>query len=130
MMCRTDADGYVTMDLQAIINHRKDNTACDLKDKHVCVNNQRKLRKSTQGWDLEVVWQDGSAYWIPLKDLKRSNPVEVTEYEKARNIDKEVEFHWWVPYVLKKREVIVSQATSRTRNMEKKSQQAQSMLLK
>ena len=32
MMCRVGADSHVFMALQAIINHRKDNTACDLKD--------------------------------------------------------------------------------------------------
>ena len=42
-------NGHVLMALQDVINHRKDNTACDLKDDHVYVNNQRKLRKSTQG---------------------------------------------------------------------------------
>ena len=83
MTCRADADGHVSMALQAIINHRKDNTACDLKDKHVYVNNQRKLRKSTQGQDLEVAWQDGSTDWASLEDLNRSNPVEVTEYTKT-----------------------------------------------
>ena len=59
--------------------------------------------------------EDISTDWMSLEDLKRSNPVGVAEYAKARNIDKEVVFHWWVPYVLKKREMIISQVTSRMR---------------
>ena len=41
---RANADGHVSMSLQATINHRKDNTAFDLKHNHVYTNNQRKLR--------------------------------------------------------------------------------------
>ena len=35
--------------------------------------------------------------------------------QNLENIDKEVVLHLWVPYVLKKREVIMSQVTSRIR---------------
>ena len=115
MLARTDADGHVTMALQAILNHRKDETAYELKDKYVYVNNRKKMRMSTQGWDLEVAWQDGTTDWLPLEDLKKSNHVEVAEYASARKIDNEVAFNWWVPYVLKKREAIISQVTSRIR---------------
>ena len=93
MTFRADADGHVSIALQAIINNRKDNTACNLKDKHVYVSNQRNLCKFTQGWDLEVAWQDGPTDWTPLEDLKRSNPVEVAGSAKSRNIDKEVALH-------------------------------------
>ena len=61
-----------------------------------------------------------STNWIPLEELKRSNPAEVVEYEKSRNTYKEVTFHWWVPYVLKKRQVIMSQVTSRIRRTSNK----------
>ena len=49
MLARAGADGHVTMSLQAILNHRKSDTAYELKDGHAYVNNQKKLRKSTQG---------------------------------------------------------------------------------
>ena len=113
MLARADSDGHVIIDLQAMLNHRKNDASCELKDEHVYVNNQKKLRKFTQGWDLEVSWQDGTTDQLPLEDLKKSNPVEVAEHSSARNIDNEVVFKWWVPYVLKKREVITSQVTSR-----------------
>ena len=49
MLTITDAFGHITMVLQATLNHRKDKTACELKDRRVYVNNQKKLIKSTQG---------------------------------------------------------------------------------
>ena len=52
---------------------------------------------------------------MPLEDLKKSNHVEVAEHASARNKDNEVAFSWWVPCVLKKREAMISQVTSRTR---------------
>ena len=36
------------------------------------------------------------------------------------NIDKEVAFKWWVPYVRKKREIIISQVNSRIRKTTQK----------
>ncbi len=38
----------------------------------------------TRGGKLLVAWLDGSTDWIPLKDLKESNPVEVAEYAVAK----------------------------------------------
>ena len=35
---------------------------------------------TTRGWKLQVEWKDGSISWVPLKDLKASNPVELAEY--------------------------------------------------
>ena len=50
-----------------------------------------------------------------MKDLKESNPVEVTEFAKARDLESEPAFCWWVPHVLRKRDVIISNVTSRAR---------------
>ena len=49
MLARADANGHVTMEFHAMLNHRKNDTVCELKDKHVHVNNQKRLRKYTQG---------------------------------------------------------------------------------
>ena len=71
-------------------------------------NGQRRLRKTTVGWKLLVLWKDGNEQWIPLKDLKESHPVDVAEFDVAKGIDKEPAFRWWVPYTLKKRDAIVA----------------------
>ena len=41
--------------------------------------------------------------------------MKVAEHANSRNVDNEVAFNWWVPHVLKEREVITSQMTSRIR---------------
>ena len=40
--------------------------------------------------------------------MNESHPVEVAEYARARGIDKEPAFEWWVPHTLKKRQVILA----------------------
>jgi hypothetical protein len=52
--------------------------------------------------------------------LKESNPVQVVEYVSARNLSEEPAFAWWVPYVLRKRDVIVSTVISRVQHTSSK----------
>ena len=42
----------------------------------------------------------GSQPQIKLKDMKESKPDEVAEYSKAKDIDNDPVFIWWVPYTL------------------------------
>ena len=93
ILARANGDGHVTMSLQSILNNRKNNTEYELKAKYVYANDQKKLRKSTQGWYLEVEWQDGTTDWLPFETLKKSNYVEVAEYDNARNTDNEIAFN-------------------------------------
>ena len=72
----------------------------------------RVQRKTTIGWKFLCDWKDGSQTWVPLKLLKESNPVEVAEYVKARNVDDEPAFAWWVPYTLQKRNRIIPAVNS------------------
>jgi hypothetical protein len=45
--------------------------------------------------------------------MKESHPVEVAEFAKARSIADEPTFVWWVPYTLRKRDVILSKLKAR-----------------
>ena len=51
---------------------------------------------------------DGSTSWETVRDLKESHPVQVVEYAKTHKIDHEPAFNWWVPYMLKKWDRIIS----------------------
>jgi hypothetical protein len=73
----------------------------------------KRMRQTTQGWKFLVEWSNGLRQWMDLKLLKESNPVQVAEYANSRNIDEEPAFAWWVPYVLRKRDAIVSAVNSR-----------------
>ena len=55
------------------------------------------MRQTTAGWNLLVQWKNGTQEWVPLKILKKSNPIEVAEFAVARGIDKEPDFTWWAP---------------------------------
>ncbi len=68
---------------------------------------KRHPRITTQGWDLQVEWRDGSTTWVPLSELKESNPIEVAEYTVANKIAKEPAFAWWVRKALRKRDWII-----------------------
>lgn len=62
-------------------------------------------------------WSDGSEQWTPLKDLKESHPIETAEFAMARGIAQEPAFAWWVPYTLRKHDVIISAVKSRIRKV-------------
>ena len=58
-------------------------------------------------------WKDGSTSWVPLKDLKESNPVKVAEYVVVNKILEEPAFAWWATWVLRKRDCIIKKVKSR-----------------
>jgi hypothetical protein len=68
---------------------------------------------NTRGWDLQVEWRDGSTTWIPLSELKESNPIEVAEYAVANIIAKEPAFAWWVRKALSKWDQIIKKVKAR-----------------
>ena len=119
ILAQVDDDGFSSPLLQAIIDYRKDTSvAVSKRDRHVEDRNGRKrLRKTTKGWQLKVKWSDGSTSWLDLKILKESNPVDVAEFAIARRIDDEPAFVWWVPYTMKKRDVIISAVKARARKV-------------
>ena len=73
----------------------------------------RHKKRTTRGWHLCVEWNDGTTNWIPLKDLRESNPIELAEYAVANRIHEEPAFHWWVPFVIRKRNRIVSKVKAK-----------------
>lgn len=117
ILSQVDDDGYSMTLMEAIVDHRKDEaTAVPMSDKYLITQSgQRRLRKTTKGWKLLVRWKDGSEAWIDLKDMKESHPVETAEFAKARGISDEPAFAWWVPYTLRKRDVILSAVKSHVR---------------
>ena len=109
--CDIEGNQYLLMD--AIVEHKTDDTAVKFADRFITVNGKQHHKKTTAGWKLCVQWKDGSTSWERLADLKDSNPVEVAEYAVAQGIDHEPAFAWWVPYTLKKRERIIAAVNKR-----------------
>lgn len=114
ILTQVDSEGRSYSVLKEITDHRKDGTALSIDDGFIESHKGRKSRRiTTKGWELLVCWADGSTSWIPLKDIKNSNPVEVAEYAVANKIVSEPAFAWWVPAVLKKRDRIIAKVKSR-----------------
>lgn len=57
--------------------------------------------------------KDQSEMWVPLNQLKESNPVKLALFAQARGIADETAFSWWVPYMLKKADQIICSIKSR-----------------
>ena len=57
--------------------------------------------------------EGGSVDWVPLKDLKQYNPVELSEYSVVNEISDEYAFSWWVKENLLLRDRIISKVNSK-----------------
>ena len=117
---QVDDDGNRFLLLSEIINHRSDHTAIPIDDKFITHGSNRILRRTTQGWFLQVQWRDGTTSWEPLRNLKESNPVEVAEYAVANKLVEQAAFAWWVPHTLRKRDRIVAAVRSRSKKRDNK----------
>ena len=112
---QVDESGMSHTLLKGIVDFRKSDDA--LPSSRGWTTLPSKIRKrvvTTKGWDLLVEWIDGTTSWIPLKDLKESNPIEVAEFATSRSIQNEPAFAWWVSHVLRKRSIIIKTLQSRT----------------
>ena len=111
LLSQVDDEGHKQLLLSKIIDHQKYEDAISQEDgTFTTFSGQKRKRTTTKGWELCVEWKDGSHTLVPLKDLKNSNPVELAQYASNNNLQDEPAFAWWVPYVLKKRQQILSKA--------------------
>jgi hypothetical protein len=46
--------------MDSIIDHHKDENAVHKDDEYVVVNGKQNQRKTTDGWQLNIQWKDGS----------------------------------------------------------------------
>ena len=114
IMSQVDAQGRNVSIFKEISDHRKTDEAMPMeqgtfKDK----NGRTQLKRTTKGWEFNLTWNDDSTSWIPLKDAKEANPVEVAEYVVANKLQDEPAFAWWVPHVLRKRDRIISKVKTK-----------------
>jgi hypothetical protein len=113
---QVDNDGRRSFIFDSIIDYTKDaKYAVKKADNYIIVNGRRSCRRTTAGWKLLILMKDGSEQWIPLKDMKESNPVDVAEFAMARNLIDEPAFIWWVPYTLRKKDNIIAAIKSRVK---------------
>ena len=119
MLTQVDLDGSSLSLMDSIIDHRWDpSQAIPIEDKYITTKSgQQWLWKTTKGWKLLIRWKDKSKTWINLADMKEVHLVETGEYARARGISNDPAFAWWVPYTLRKREVILTAVKNQIRKM-------------
>ena len=116
LLSQVDSEGFTLSVFDSIVAYSKDSEAVEKENMYaVTEDGRRRMRKTTSGWKLLVRWKDATQSWVPLRDMKESHPVEVAEFAKARKIDREPAFAWWVPYTLRKRDTIISAVKARIR---------------
>jgi len=112
---QVDDYGQTSSLLQGIINFRMTDEAIPKSRGWTTLPSGVKKRKvTTKGVELEVEFIDGTSSWVPLKDLKESNPIETAEFAVSRQIQDEPAFAWWVTHVLRKRTAIIKRVNMRT----------------
>jgi hypothetical protein len=111
---QVDSEGRQFLILSEITDHSKDASAISKDQGFQRSHNGNEVRrKTTKGWKLCVEWKDGTSTWVPLSELKASNPVKVAEYAVANQLVEEPAFAWWVKDVLRRRNRIISKVKSK-----------------
>ena len=111
---QVDDEGHRYLSMDEIVDYKRDESAIDKADAFITDKHGRKSRRyTTKGWSFLINWKDGTQSWVPLKDMKESNPIEVAEFVVSKEIENEPAFAWWVPYTLRKRKHIVSAVKAR-----------------
>jgi hypothetical protein len=108
LFTQCDAEGREFNVVKEIIDHKTDGHALTVQDGFYINNGQKRDKKTTAGWKLQVEFSDGTTDWIPLKDLKNSNPIQLAEYAIMNKIDHEPAFKWWVQFVMRKRDRMIN----------------------
>ena len=106
---QVDEEGNRYVLLDAIIDHRVTGNEIQQADAFIVSSNGGRRRKeTTKGWEILLQWKDGSTTWETMKDVKAAYPVQLAEYAHNCRISSMPAFAWWVPFVLKKRNRIIS----------------------
>ncbi|KAL7465994.1 hypothetical protein ACHAW6_000395 [Cyclotella cf. meneghiniana] len=100
--CNPDGNQYILLD--AIVDYQRDPNVA--------------IRRNNQ--ELCCEWKDGSTSWQKLSDLKESHPCQVAEFALAAGIADEPAFNWWVAWVLKMRDRIISLVKRRSTRYHKR----------
>ena len=103
MLSKVESEFHHYKLLTEVTDHKRD-------DRNI--TNENGFIKSSNGnlhWKREncsckilVEWKYGSFDWVPLKDLKQSNPVELAEYAVTNEISDETALSWWVKETLRR----------------------------
>ena len=109
IFAQNDEEGSRSVLFDDIVDVRKDGTQLLQQYSFVTtsIGTQRRVT-ATKGWEVNLKRKDRSTTWNKLKDTKYSYPVQLEEYAVENRISEEPDFAWWVKFVLRKRDCIIS----------------------
>ena len=114
MFAQISENGNRMLMFDAIIDHRVNGTELTEDDAFITTTNGgRHRKKTTRGWEILLQWKDRSTTWETMKDIHAEYPVQLAEYALSKGIDDQPAFAWWIPYVMKKRNRIISRTKSK-----------------
>ena len=90
MSAQVDDKGNIHVLFDVITNHRQTGLYLKQADEFISTSSGNKWRQeTTKGWDMLIRWKDGLTTWFPLKYMKESYPVQVSEYAVPSQIQEE-----------------------------------------
>ena len=99
---------------KSIVDHRKTESAISKGEGWIKIQSGQNRRLiTTKGWDIKIEWSDGTQSWVPLRDLKESNPIQLAEYAYMKELQDEPAFAWWVAHCIKRRDRVIKQIRHR-----------------
>ena len=114
LLAQVDEEGNSQMRLDEIIDHIGDVNTIGKENAFMeTTNGMKRIKMTTTGWQLCIQLKYGSTDLVALKEIKQSYPVELEDYTKRMKIDGDPTFSWLVPYVQKKRVIILSKVRSK-----------------
>ena len=114
MFAKFNDEGNIHVLFDEIIDHRSTVLALKQADAFIATSSvNRRRQETTKGWDMLVQWKYGLTDWVPLKYMKESYLVQVSEYAVLTWIQEEPAFAWWFPHVLQKSNRIVAKVKSK-----------------
>ena len=114
ILAQVDDSGHRQLLLDEIVDHRRLEDAIP-KGKGLLITKSGATRKvqTTRGWELFVLWKDGSSIWVKLSDMKESYPIQTAQYARDHDLLDEPAFDWWARHVLKKAHTTLSKVKSK-----------------
>ena len=97
-----------------IIDHRTTDSLLTGDNAYVILpNGTKRIKPTTQGWQMCILWQDGSTDWAEMKDVKEGYPNQLVEYAIKNKLDKEPAFAWWIRHVVRQNKRNISKVKSK-----------------
>ena len=113
LFSQVDEEGNRHVLLDCIIDHCTNGTELPIDETYFTSKNGGSCkRQTTKGWEVLLQWKDGSTTWEPLKYMKESYLVQVSEYAIKIGISILPVFDWWIPFVIKKKNWIIAKIKS------------------